>query len=49
MNLAQTFSAALPEFILIAVALSLVLVAAFDRTSETEIGSKKLVRSISLG
>ena len=49
MNLAQTFSAALPEFILLAVALSLGLVAAFDRSSETEAGSMKLVRSLSLG
>ena len=33
MNLVQTFSVALPEFILVAVALSLVLVAAFANSS----------------
>ena len=41
MNFAQTFSAALPEFILVAVALLLVLVAAFEKSSESEAGMLK--------
>ena len=49
MNFAQTFSAALPEFILLAVALSLVLIAAFAQSSESEAGTLKMVRSLSLG
>jgi len=49
MNLVQTFSAALPEFILVAVALSMVLVAAFANTSESEASMLKPVRSLSLG
>ena len=49
MNFAQTFSAALPEFILVAVALSLVLIAAFAQSNESEAGTLKLVRSLSLG
>ena len=49
MNFAQTFSAALPEFILVAVALSLVLVAAFEKSSEAEASMMKMVRSLSLG
>ena len=49
MNLVQTFSVALPEFILVAVALSLVLVAAFANSSEPEASILKLVRSLSLG
>ena len=49
MNLVQTFSVALPEFILVVVALSLVLVAAFANSSESEASTLKLVRSLSLG
>ena len=49
MNLVQTFSVALPEFILVAEALSLVLVAAFANSSEPEASTLKLVRSLSLG
>ena len=49
MNFVQTFSVALPEFILAAVALSLVLVAAFANSSESEASTLKLVRSLSLG
>ena len=49
MNLVQTFSVALPEFILVTVALSLVLVAAFANSSESEASTLKLVRSLSLG
>ena len=49
MNLVQTFSIALPEFILVAVALSMVLVAAFANSSESEGSTLKLVRSLSLG
>jgi len=49
MNLVQTFSVAPPEFILVVVALSLVLVAAFANSSESEASTLKLVRSLSLG
>ena len=49
MNLVQTFSVALPEFILVAVALSLVLIAAFANSSDSEASTLKLVRSLSLG
>ena len=49
MNLVQTFSVALPEFILVAGALLLVLVAAFANSSESEVSTLKLVRSLSLG
>ena len=49
MNFAQILSASLPEFILVSVALSLVLITAFAQRAELEAATLKLVRSLSLG
>lgn len=49
MNFLQTILAALPEFILVFVALSMVLVTAFERQTEADNRIIKLVRSLSLG